>query len=74
MIIFGLIEMLASVQEHVTHNVHFYYIGYNMQYKLILLLAFSIKTEISLEKIKQAKYFLVILDYSPDISHQNKCF
>jgi len=70
----GLIEILNEfdpcVQEHVRRvtndNIHVHYLGPRIQNELILLLASKIKNQI-IEKIKQAKYFSVILDYTPDI-------
>ena len=68
-------EIDPCVQEHVKRikddNLHVHYLGPKIKNELILLLPFRIKNQI-IEKIKQAKYFSVILDCTPDISHQEQ--
>jgi hypothetical protein len=75
----GLIEMLADfdlvIQEHVrwitNDETQVHYLGPRVQNELIQLLSSAIKSEI-IKKIKEAKYFSVILDCTLDAGHQEQ--
>ena len=73
---FGLVELLGkfdlTLNEHlhsvITQDIHVHYCGKTIQNELISILSDMTRSHI-LDSVCKSKYFLIILDVTPDISH-----
>jgi len=75
----GAIEMLSNFDPVIIEHVkkitnaenHIHYLGHDIQNEFIILMSNNIRNKI-IDYIKKAKYYAIIMDCTPDISHNEQ--